>query len=116
MIETMVFTSDMSCVCLILQELGLVITGTLPVFNKTSTGSKVWGKKTLTVPQTKFKRPKKNCKIFLIAFNYNKGFVVLVCTLKKKIFFGTVLTISCQVISSLPFEFLMLNVSNVYRK
>lgn len=28
-------------VCLIFQELGLVITGTLPVFNKTNTGSKV---------------------------------------------------------------------------
>lgn len=28
-------------VCLISQELGLVITGTLPVFNKTNTGSKV---------------------------------------------------------------------------
>lgn len=31
----------LNCACLTLQELGLVITGTLPVFNKTGIGSKV---------------------------------------------------------------------------
>lgn len=74
-------------------------------------------KKHLQYHKQNLKGQKRNCKIFLIAFNYKKVFVV--CTFKKKkkcFIFGTVLTISCQVISFLPFEFLMLNVSNVYWK